>query len=203
MIRNILFDMGGVLVRWDPARFIADLHLPEEDGQLLLREIYRSWRWVELDRGVLREDELLTYVKPRIPERLHAAAVRLVLFWDEPPASPPGMVELAEDLAEAGYNLYLFTNASQRHYSYWPRYRVAPLFGDRIFRSSDWKLLKPDPAFFEKGLEHFGLRARDCVFIDDSPPNVAAAHRVGIAPVVFHGDAALLRRDLRALGVQT
>ncbi|MGX8699317.1 MAG: HAD family hydrolase [bacterium] len=201
MIQNILFDMGGVLVRWDPVGFIRDLGLDAEDSALLLREVFRSWRWIELDRGSMTDAEFLAAVYPRLPARLHGAAERLTCHWDEPPVSPPGMEALAEELAEKGYGLYLFTNASLRHREYWPRYRVSRLFENRIMRSADWQLLKPDPAFFEKGLSLFGLDRSTCLFIDDTPQNCAAAEHQGIRSLVFHGDAALLRRELEELQI--
>ena len=59
MIRNVVFDMGGVLIAWDPARIVARLGLSGEDAQLLLREVFQSVEWVSLDRGSLSEQAAL------------------------------------------------------------------------------------------------------------------------------------------------
>ena len=59
MIRNVVFDMGGVLIAWDPARIVARLGLSGEDARLLLREVFQSVEWVSLDRGAITEEELL------------------------------------------------------------------------------------------------------------------------------------------------
>ena len=204
MIRNILFDMGNVLIRFAPDVFIRRAGIPEgPDYDLLMREVYRSVEWVELDRGVLTEEEALAAMCARLPERLHAAAEKLVTHWDRPPLPVAGMEELAEDLKNAGYELFLLTNAGPRHREYWPRFSVARLFPpERVFLSAQWKLLKPEPAYYQEALRHFGLRAEECLFIDDTPTNVEAAVRAGIGGVVFHADAALLRAELRARGVR-
>lgn len=201
MIRNVLFDMGGVLLQFAPDVFIARLGLPEEDGALLRREVFRSVEWVELDRGILTDDEALDAMRRRIPARLHGAAEELVRHWDEPRVPMPGACELVSELDAKGYGVYLLTNASLRHKSYWPKQPVAKIFGDRVMLSADWQLLKPEAAFFEKALSLFSLKADECAFIDDFPMNVEAAVRLGIHGLVFHGDYGLLRRSLRELGV--
>ena len=201
-IQNILFDMGGVLLRFEPAAFVKRLGLGEEDSLQLLREVFRAPEWVMMDRGTLDEPEALAAMCARLPETLHAAARELVYHWDEPRTPMPGMPELAAELAGRGYGLYLLSNASRRHHSYWPKLPVAECFGDRLFISADYGLLKPDTAFYEKALDTFRLDRSACVFIDDFPSNVEAAIHVGIAGLVFHGDAALLRRRLRELGVE-
>ena len=182
MIRNVLFDMGNVLIRFAPEVFIRRVGVSDEaDRELLLREVYRSVERLE---------------------RLHGAAEKLVTHWDRPPLPVEGMEELAEDLRNAGYELYLLTNAALRHREYWPKFSVSRLFPpERVFLSADWKLLKPEREFYLKALEHFGLRAEECVFIDDTPTNAEGAVRAGIPALVFHGSAPLLRQKLRAMGI--
>ena len=144
MIHNILFDMGGVVLRFDPDLFVARLGLDAADSAILKREVFRSVEWIQLDRGILTDDEALPIMLSRIPQRLHGAAEELVRHWDEPRLPMPGAYELVQELVSKGYHVYLLTNASLRHKEYWPKQPVAPLFGDHVFLSADWKLLKPD-----------------------------------------------------------
>jgi HAD superfamily hydrolase (TIGR01509 family) len=106
------------------------------------------------------------------------------------------MYELVEQLSR-NYDLYLLTNASLRHHTYWPEYRVSSFFKENVFLSADHQLLKPDQEYFRKALRTFGLNAEECLFIDDSPANAESALRTGINAVVFYGDAEKLRNDLR------
>ena len=203
MIRNVLFDMGGVLLHFDPKVFIARLGLADPaDGQLLEREIFRSVEWVQLDRGEISDEEALSRMLARIPERLHAEAVTLFENWDEPRLAVEENCALVRDLNAAGYGVYLLTNASLQHHKYWPKLPVSQVFGDRVFLSAEHHVIKPDPAFFEQALAMFGLKAGECVFIDDVPLNVEAAVRCGIRGIVYHDDPGLLRSQLRDLGLK-
>ena len=201
MIRNILFDMGSVLVRFTPAEFVAKLDLPAEDALALEREVFRSADWVRLDRGLLTQREAIDAALTRLPERLHSYVENLVLHWDDERLEVPGMFELVRELAENGYTLDLLTNASLRHKEYWPKFRFAPYFGDRIMLSADWKILKPERTFYEKAVELLGFDPKESVFIDDQPTNIEAAELFGIPGIVFYNDVPLLRRRLRERGV--
>ena len=201
MIKNVLFDMGNVLMRWDPALFVRRCGYTGEDAELLRREVYGNVDWVMLDRGVLTDAEAAERIRRRVPEQLRGAVETLVSGWDDEPLQVPGMEELVRELSEKGCGLYLLTNCGPRHREYWPKFPVSRYFGDRIMRSSDWNILKPDPAFYEKAFELFSLDRSECVFIDDNPANVEAALRLGLDALVFYGDAGHLRRQLREKGV--
>ncbi len=200
MIRNVLFDMGGVLLSFDPKVFIARLGLTDTaDALLLEREVFRSVEWVQLDRGEIGDEEALASMLARIPERLHGAARQVFENWDEPRLAVEENCALVRELDAAGYGVYLLTNASLQHHRYWPKLPVSQVFGRRVFLSAEHHVIKPDPAFFEQALAMFGLEASECVFIDDVPLNVEAAVRCGISGIVYHGDPGLLRRQLREL----
>ena len=112
MIRNILFDMGQVLLTFDRKLFLDRLNVTEEEKQLLLREVFLSVEWVQMDRGTKTEATALETMCARLPEHLHPAAEELVCRWDEPILPVPGMYELVEELKAAGYGIYLLSNAS-------------------------------------------------------------------------------------------
>ena len=202
MIRHILFDMGNTLIRFDPEHFIRRLGIEAEaDRQALLTELFRSVEWVRLDRGTLTEEQVIESVCRRLPEHLHDAAGKLVSFWDRPLLTIDGMEELCGELAALGYGLYLLTNAGPRHREYWPRFPVSRYFPEeRVFRSADYHLLKPEHEFYETALSTLGLEAGECFFIDDAPANIEGALRCGISGAVFHG-VGPLRTELRARGV--
>ncbi len=202
MIKNVLFDMGNVLIRFEPRQYVQKVGLSESEQQLMLRELYGSIDWIELDRGTVNEAEIIERVTARTGEHLRGAIEKLVCHWDRPELPVEGMKALTDELYEKGYELYLLTNAGPRHREYWPRFAAAEHFPEeRIYRSADVHLLKPDPAFFEGALEKFGLDRSECVFIDDSAANAEGAQRAGLDAIVFFGDAARLRKQLRARGV--
>ena len=201
MIDTILFDMGSVLVRFEPAEFIAKLHVSPEDAEALRREVFRSADWVRLDRGVFTQRQAIDACCARLPEHLHPYVEELVLHWDADRPEEPGMFELVKELSENGYTLCLLTNASIRHREYWPSFRFAPFFGERIMLSAQWKLMKPEHEFYEKAIELLKFDPDHSVFIDDQPVNVEGAEKCGIPGIVFYGDVKLLRQRLRERGV--
>ena len=203
MIRNILFDMGNVLIQFQPGMFIERLGLEGDDAELINRELFQNVEWVMCDRGTLKEDEAADLVAKRIPERLRGYLKPLATAWNTPEDQIPGMEEIAAELAENGYDLYLFTNAGQRHREYWQTFPVSKYFPrERVFLSADYGLLKPEPAFYETAVDRFGLNKEECLFIDDNTINAEAALRCGIDTIVFHNDAAELRRKLRQKGIR-
>lgn len=200
MIRNIVFDMGQVLLRFDRDYFISRLGIEGEDKELLKREVFLSLEWARMDRGSLTDEEAAVSVCNRLPEHLHDAAHKLVSMWDRPILPIPGMYELIEELKAKGYGIYLLSNASYRQHDYWPRVEASKFF-DGTLISADEKVVKPQPEIYRLLLERFHLKAEECFFIDDVPANIEGAFYCGIPGAVFHGSAQLLRRDLRAAGV--
>lgn len=200
MIRNILFDMGQVLIRFDRDYFISRLGIEGEDKELLKREVFLSLEWARMDRGSMTDAEAAESVCKRLPERLHDAARKLVSMWDRPILPIEGMYELIEELKAKGYGIYLLSNASYRQHDYWPRVEASRFF-DGTLISADEKVVKPQPEIYRLILERFNLKAEECFFVDDVPANIEGAFYCGIPGAVFHGDAKLLRRDLRAAGV--
>ena len=202
MIKNIIFDMGGVMLRFEPAYFIARLGITGADSDLLHREVFRSADWVRLDRGTLTDEEGVASICRRVPEHLHAAVEELVCRWEIPEILPmEGMAELVGELKAAGYGIYLLSNAFARQHEYWPRVPGSEFFDD-TFISADVKLVKPQREIYEMALEKFGVKAEECVFIDDLPSNIEMGENCGIRGIVFHGDVNILRGDLRRAGVK-
>ena len=201
MIRNILFDMGNVLLRFDRQVFLDRLDVSEADKQLLLREVFLSPEWVEMDRGTLREETAEPIMCSRLPAHLHDAVHQLTSCWDQPILPMEGMEELVRELKQAGYGIYLLSNASVRQHAYWPRVPGSELFDGKLI-SADEGVMKPQPEIYRLCLERFGLKAEECFFIDDVPANIEGAQFCGISGVVFHADALQLRKDLREAGVR-
>ncbi len=201
MIKNIVFDMGNVIIRFDPELFMVRLGLAEEDRRLLKRELFVSLEWSRMDRGSLTDEEAAEIVCRRVPERLHDAVRRLVGMWDRPILPVEGMYELVEELRGMGYGIYLLSNASFRQHDYWPRVPASKFF-DGTLISADVKLVKPQPEIYRLLCDKFSLIPEECVFIDDSTSNAEGAYFCGINALVFHGDAHEMRLKLNELGVK-
>ena len=192
MIRNIIFDMGGVLVHYDPDHFVDLLSVSAEDKALLMREVFRTVAWFRMDRGTMGEAEAAASMKANLPPRLHGAADRLMAWWELELRPMEGM--------ELGCGVYLLSNATLRQPEYFDRLPVSRYMDGRMV-SAFYQLLKPQHEIFEAMLREFGLRAEECFFVDDSVANVEGAYCAGIAGAVFDGDVPRLRQALNAVGV--
>ena len=201
MIKNIVFDMGGVIIRFDREFYIGRLDVSPEDGLLLMNEVFRSVEWCMMDRGSLDEAAALARMKLRLPEHLHEAARKLVFEWDLPTSPIPGMEELVRDLKENGYRVFLLSNASVRQPEYWARVPAARYF-DGTLISSSHGLLKPQPEIYHLAFETFGIDPAESVFVDDTPPNAEGSLFCGMDAFVFNGDAEAFRSWLRKKGVR-
>ena len=154
-----------------------------------------------MDRGTLWEASAEPLMCRRLPERLHSAVHSLVSCWDEPMLPITGMAELVQELKENGYGIYLLSNASLRQHDYWSKVPGWQFFDGKII-SADEKVMKPHPDYYLRAMERFKLIPGECIFIDDVPANIEGAMYCGIPGIVFHGDAQLLRRQLRDHGIR-
>lgn len=200
MIKNILFDMGNVLIHFDREAFLNRLNVTDEEKQLLLREVFLSVEWVQMDRGTLREESAEPLMCRRLPAHLHGAVHNLVSLWDEPMLPVAGIEELLKELKQAGYGIYLLSNASVRQHVYWSKIPGWQFFDGKVI-SADEHVMKPHPDYYRIALERLHLKPEECYFIDDVPGNIEGALYCGIPGTVFHKDVALLRRQLRSVGV--
>lgn len=201
MIRNIVFDMGQVLIRWEPERLVSHLELPAEDKALLKTKVFGSIQWAQLDRGIISEEDAAAQVCKTLPPHLHEAVNTLIMDWWKRPLVPmPGMEQLIRELKEKGYGIYLLSNASLRLRSYFGRIPGSDCF-EGLLVSAEEKLLKPEHEIFETLYDRFSLKPEECFFADDNPYNVEAAIRTGMAGFVFRGDARELREDLTQRGI--
>ena len=201
MIRNIVFDMGNVLIVFDPEHFMDVEGIADpEDRKLILRELFQSTEWAQMDLGVLTEDSAAPMILERIPGHLSEAADHLLHCWWESRACVPGMEELVRTLKESGYRIYLLSNASVSQHVYWPKFPISGLFDGKLI-SCDYGIVKPNPEIYRLFTRQFGLVPSECLFIDDLPANVAAAVQCGWTGIVFHGDAEELKKKLTKKGI--
>ena len=202
MIRNIVFDMGRVLIHWSGDMLMEKYTLTDADRATLNRVVFSSIQWVQLDRGSITEEQAMEVFYTRLPSHLHEIARELVCFWWKQPLRPiAGMETLIRELKRNGYRIFVLSNAGLPLRQYWPRLPGADCF-DGVLVSAEEKLLKPQPEIFRTLLERYSLIPEECVFIDDALANVEGAVYCGMQGIFFRGDSTELRQELRALGVR-
>ena len=185
MIKNIIFDMGKVLIEFDPEYYLdKEKVFDKNDRDLLLKDIFYSPYWLQMDEGSLDETEMFEKIKDIIPERLHGVSEALLFHWHDPLIPIEGMDDLVMTLKEKGYGIYLLSNASVQQKEYWPRYKSSKNF-DGVVVSAFERCIKPDPAIYHILLDRYHLKAEECIFIDDRQINVDTADNIGMKGHLF------------------
>ncbi len=183
-IKAIIFDFGAVLVEWEP-RHIFRNYFPDNAAiEAFLQEIdFKQWN-VEQDKGRSFTEgiELLSQKFPQHTGIFHAFQER----WGESIVGEiEGTVQLLHELKAKGHPVYGLSNWSAETFPIArARYAFFELFDDMVI-SGEVKLVKPEPAIFEYCLQKIGRPAHECLFIDDSEPNIIAATKLGFDCVHF------------------
>ncbi|MDO5426084.1 MAG: HAD family phosphatase [Eubacteriales bacterium] len=196
MIKNIVFDMGNVLLDFNPEVCLHAFAETEEDRAVIRKELFGGPEWIEGDRGTLKNAEKFAPVSRRVPERLHAALQKCVDEWDMCMKPVPGAREFCAYAKENGYGIYVLSNADDRFPHYFPRFQPYDYF-DGILVSSDVRLIKPDVRIYQHFLEKFGLRAEKCLFLDDRAENVEGAKKAGMQGMQFLGNFEEIKNSLK------
>jgi putative hydrolase of the HAD superfamily len=193
-VRNVVFDFGGVLVRWQPEAVIAAFYADEPSRALVRDAVIRHPDWIDMDRGSLSESAAVERFAARMGRP--AAELRALMQHIKDSLTPlPDSIALLDELAQRGVPLYGLSNMSapifallKSRHAHWDRFRG-------IVVSGEVGLVKPDPEIFHHLTQRYGLVPAETVFIDDHLPNIESARRLGFNTIHFV-DAEQCRREL-------
>lgn len=194
-IKNIILDMGNVLLDFNPDFSLDNLCKSEEAKVIIRKELFGGEEWVKGDLGIIKNEERFELVKKRIPEKYHAELEKCVNEWDICMKPLEGAKDFCIYLKENGYRLFLLSNACNKFYDYFPKQFDMTLF-DGIVVSSDIHIIKPDAKIYNYLLEKFSLKAKECLFIDDRADNVEGAKTVGMHGFQFKNDYEAVKKLL-------
>jgi FMN phosphatase YigB (HAD superfamily) len=194
-----VFDLGGVFVEWDPMFLFRKLFKTEEEARWFHDNICtRDWN-LEFDAGDIYAEGVARLISrfPKYWRQIQAYDTR----WPET-FGPfiKGTIEIHSELVKQDIPTFAITNFSwEKWMTCLPKWPFLSRF-DGIVVSGLEKLVKPDPRIFRVFCERYGLAPAECVFIDDSEPNVIAARKFGMQAIHFT-EPKTLRRELIALGL--
>lgn len=198
-IAAVVFDIGGVLLEWDPRHVYRGVFDDEAEMERFLTEVCsREWH-EDNDRGVLYAQSCAS-LAARFPQ--YAAEIHM---WGERTedmivGTIDGTVDILGELQAAGVPCYGLTNMEAETYPVrLERYEFLRSLAGTVVSSQEG-VIKPDPEIFRRLLARFDLVPEQTVFIDDAEANIAAARGLGMQAVLFTGPAEL-RAQLVALGL--
>lgn len=198
-IKNVVFDIGNVVVRWAPLEIVRLTFGNIESAEERVKSIFQSDTWLELNKGNISESEAkLQY------QQLHGLSEldceRLFYYVKRTQILIYGSVDLIKRVKAAGYRVYALTDNVheivaylQDTYKFWNLFEGATV-------SAEVGLLKPQPEIYQSLLTQYALEASETVFIDDMPYNVEGAETVGMSAIQF-ANAGQCEADLKSLGL--
>ena len=184
MIKNIIFDFGGVLLDWNPRYLYKSYFNNDEEMEHFLADICNGEWNIRQDAG-RPFAEAVKELQAKFPE--YAEAIQMYDDdWEKMlKCELPESIDLLKELKFMGYGIYGLTNWSAEKIGYaFANYSFFSLF-DGIVVSGVEKVVKPDRKIYEIMLERYSLRPGECVFIDDNQDNVDMANVLGINAIRF------------------
>ena len=198
--RVVVFDLGGVLLDWNPRHLYRKLFPGDEAAMEDFLANVCTVEWNERQDAGRTFADAVAEVLPEHTDKGHLIEAFGSRF-DEMIAGPiAGTVAILADLKRAGVPRYALTNWSAETYpTQRERFEFLSWF-DGIVVSGDEGVIKPDPRIFHILLERYRIDPREAVFIDDNPANAEAATSLGIHGIHFRSPE-LLRRELESLNL--
>lgn len=178
MIKNIIFDLGNVLIRFKPEEFI-NKNIKEEYREKFFNVVFKGQEWADLDRGILEYSDAVKIFSEKIPE----CSSEIKKFFDnyildalEPIEKN---IEIMKSLKEK-YKLYILSNFHYPAFDYiFKNWKFFKYFDGKIV-SGHCRLLKPEKEIYELLCSSYSLNPDECIFIDDTKANIESAEKFGI-----------------------
>lgn len=194
-----VFDIGGVLLDWNPRYLYRTLFEDAAEMERFLATVCTP-EWNRRMDGGLTFAEGIAELVERFPDRADLIRAYRERWIEMIPAALDDTVAILDQLRSAGHRLYAITNFAAETFALTRRRWDFLAWFDDIVVSGEIKALKPEPEIYRRLLDRNTLAAGDCLFIDDVEENVVGARAVGMRAVRFT-DAETLRSDLREHGL--
>ena len=201
MYKNIVFDFGGVMVDFDPKTYLVDRFCNAEVEEQVSQLTFESEEWKLLDAGLLSRYEANQRMLTHAKEHDCVFEVQGVLDdWMHILRPRRRMQTLVAQLKQRGYCVYYLSNIPEDVLDLLMHRDFEGLFDGGV-ASCEVKINKPDPRIYQALLDKYGLKASECVFIDDNLANVQAAFTLGFVGIRMKESVGTLIRSLATCNV--
>lgn len=184
-IKNVVFDIGNVLLAWDPQKIVIDFFPDYPDQTTLTKDLFKSETWFDLNKGLITEREAISIYSKQIPSLEHYPLENLMDHVRESLMPIEGSLELLDRVYSSGIPIYSITDNVKEIMIYLKdTYDFLNKFKGVIV-SADVGCLKPAPEIYKHLLHTYQLIPAQTLFIDDHLPNVEGARNVGMHAFQF------------------
>ncbi len=200
LYKNIIFDLGGVVVDFNPREFLVDHFMNEKLEDALYAITFASEEWLQIDAGLLSREEGERIMRQKGEEMHRAFEVNVILDdWYDMLRTKDDTLQLMKRLKKRGYGIFYLSNISHDVLAMLRQRKFWKLFDGGV-ASCEARVTKPDPRIYQALLKRYGLSATESIFVDDNKNNALAAEQVSITGVHFK-NVRTLQRALIAYGI--
>lgn len=182
-MKNIVFDLGGVVVDWNPERLMQEYTGDPEMPVVLFKKGFFREFWPDYDRGTVDQAGMVKEMS-RFSGRCYAECWDFVEFIKHSLRDIPRTQRLIKELSGRGYRLFCLSNMSLEFYDYLKDREVFRYFEGRIISAQE-KVIKPEKEIYQILTDRFQAYPDDTLFIDDLQENIDAARQLGFHTVHF------------------
>jgi len=198
MLKNLVFDFGNVLVVFKPEERLRRYVHTDEESMALRNLIWESKPWKDADIGIGGRQETYEQLCEMYPEKKELLG-KILFECSEWLTIPDAVKDALHKLQAAGYNLYYISNTNPMDYETMMKNHAILHELKGGLASFKEKMLKPDSAIYQLLLDRYGLKAEECLFVDDMAVNTEAAAKVGYQTLTLTTGAASLETALRTI----
>ena len=184
MVRNIIFDLGRVLLNFEPLEYTYKKISDKQKAYKIYQEIFKSNEWIMLDRGSITEKDAVDRICERNPE--DSKLIREVMNnWYEILTPMEDVVDILKELKLQGYKIYFLSNFHLLAFENISRkYEFFKNFDGGVVSYKE-NLLKPENEIYNKLSSRYGINPSESIFIDDTKENIISAEKLGFRTVLF------------------
>lgn len=181
MIKNIIFDLGNVIINYNQKKIINNFTEKEEEIKYIYDEIFHAPEWTLMDLGDITNDEAIEIINKRNEFKYEKLTQEFLHEWHKKQPINKDIVEIAKILKNNGYNLFVLSNMANQTYEYFKNDEFFSLCTGIVISAHE-HVKKPDEKVYRLLLDRYNLNAEECLFIDDddSGKNYETANKIGI-----------------------
>ena len=181
MIKNIIFDLGNVIINYNQKKIINNFTEKEEEIKYIYDEIFHAPEWTLMDLGDITNDETIEIINKRNEFKYEKLTQEFLYEWYKKQPINRDIVEIAKILKNNGYNLFVLSNMANQTYEYFKNDEFFSLCTGIVISAHE-HVKKPDEKVYRLLLDRYNLNAEECLFIDDddSGKNYETANKIGI-----------------------
>ncbi len=201
MIKNIVFDMGRVLIRFQSEYIMESMKVPKEYRGQIRKALFHSEGWLLSDAGAISQNDVIALACRELEPALYGVCADVYMNFHRYMDADPLMYEVVRELKQRGYGIYLCSNANERFREYAENIPALSLF-DGMIVSAEEKCIKPGRRIYQTLFERYSLKPQECFFIDDMQANIDGARAAGMQGYCYaDGNVERLREYLKQIDV--